>query len=118
MNRHIKALIEAYNKHWTELGHPEYAYSEEKAAELGDDKVLEILQTSDEVHSQHECSNRWWEDWSYVVKVGDKYFRYDYAEANRDESVRELGYDWDIDSVEEVIPVKKVVEVTQYHTVK
>jgi len=118
MNKHIKALIEAYNKHWTELGHLEYTYTEDEAADLDDHEILEILRCNDEVHREHEESCRWWEEWSYVVKVGDKYFRYGYAEANRDESVSELGYDWDVNSVEEVTPFKKVVEVTVYETVK
>lgn len=81
---------------------------------ISDEQVLEILKSGTEVHSEHENSCRWWEEWSYVVKIGDRYFSYAYAEANRDESVRELGYDWDIDSVEEVEPYVETVVVTKY----
>lgn len=113
MNKSCKALIEAYPNKWV---------VDDCVAvvdvDITDADILELLQSGEEVHSQHEGSNRWWEDWSYVVKIGDKYFRYWYAEANRDESVRELGYEWDVDSVEEVTPVKKVVEITEYVPVK
>lgn len=63
-------------------------------------------------------SYRWWDEIETVSKYGDKYFRYYGASANRDESIYELGWEFDWDSVEEVEPYEETITVTKYRTVE
>lgn len=61
--------------------------------------------------------HRWWNDYEYVVKIEDKYFRYIGAEANRDESMSDLGWDYDISTIYEVYPIEKVITTVVYEKV-
>lgn len=47
-------------------------------------------------------SHRWWDEIEVTKKMGDKTFVYWWATANRDESVQDLGWEFDINTVREL----------------
>lgn len=63
-------------------------------------------------------SHRWWDEAILVKKIGDKYFMYTWAFANRDEHVYDLGFDFDINSIIEVEPYEETITVTKYREVR
>jgi hypothetical protein len=69
-----------------------------------DSDLLETLREEEIVFKDHLFGSRWWETWLYVAKVGDKFIGYEWAKANRDESVFDLGWEFDWESVEEYEP--------------
>jgi len=75
-----------------------------------DSDLIETLQESKHVDKEHAYGTRWWECWFNVAQIGDKFIRYTWAEANRDESIFDLGWEFDWDSVVEVFP-KEVTKV-------
>jgi len=84
-----------------------------------DDRVLNEIQEAENVVEELNRSNhRWWDTFYNVVKIGEKYFMYECASANRDESIFDLGWQFDWKSVKEVVPVKKIIEVIEYEEVK
>lgn len=62
-------------------------------------------------------SHRWWDEVTKIAQYGDKYFQYIWAEANRDEHVKDLGWDFDWNSVVEVEPYEETVVVTKWRNV-
>lgn len=75
-------------------------YAEKNNWDTTDQDLWEIVtECGEEVYSELESEHRWWDEWFYVVKIEDKYIGYVNAKANRDESVSELGYYKDIDSI-------------------
>lgn len=78
---------------------------------ITDSDILEILQEEDTIYEEHVDSHRWWEEWLNVVKIGDKFIGYFYGRANRDESVEDLGYEFDIKAVAEYICTKETKTV-------
>jgi len=62
-------------------------------------------------------SHRWWDEVTKIAQFGDKYFRYTWATANRDESVQDLGWDFSWSSVSEVEPYMETVVVTKWRNV-
>jgi hypothetical protein len=75
------------------------------------DDVLETLTESHVLYREHLSSDRWWETYMYVIKLDEHYIGFTWAEANRDESVRELGFEFDFDSICEVEQLEKTVIV-------
>ena len=57
---------------------------------------------------------RWWDEVRVVVECGGRYFHAWLAEANRDESVEELGWPFDEQRIREVKKVTETVVVTKY----
>ena len=74
----------------------------------------EILLEGNNVSREEYNNKRWWIEYDYVVKIGERFWKYIHAEANRDESVEELGFDWDENSVQEVEEHIEIKEVKYY----
>lgn len=62
-------------------------------------------------------SHRWWDEFTAIKRIGNKYFQYTWATANRDESIFELGWDFNENSIVEVEPYTETIEVTKYRIV-
>lgn len=86
--------------------------------ECTDADSLEILIESgkDEIEVDRS-SHRWWDEVTRIAKYGDKYFEYTWATANRDESIFDLGWEFNWDSVHEVEPYTETVLVTKWQSV-
>jgi len=85
------------------------------------EEILLYCYESQEETERHP--GRWWDELAVVGKYGDKYFAYEYfaygwASVNRDESVFDLGREFDWSSVEEVEAYTEMVEVRKYRPVQ
>lgn len=59
-------------------------------------------------------SRRWWDEFDTVCKLDDMYIRHNDAKANRDMSVIELGWEFDMKSIVEVEPYTETIVVTKW----
>jgi hypothetical protein len=88
-------------------------YCKSKNWPATEENMLEVLRyQGTEVSKEEFASYRWWNESVHVVELDGMYICYVMAHANRDESVYELGWEFDWDSVQEVRPVE--VTVTKY----
>jgi hypothetical protein len=76
--------------------------------------IIEILQnpelfSGEKVHEELSSSHRWWDEWLHVVKFGNIYIGYLFARANRDESVFDLGWEFDTNSIVYMKPIEKTI---------
>lgn len=103
-------IKEYLNDWYNETNNTKYA--------LDADACEEILTESGENEIEVDRdSHRWWDEVTRIAKFGDKYFQYVWAEANRDEHVKDLGWTFDWGSVIEVEPYTEVVEVTKWREI-
>lgn len=80
--------------------------------------LREVLEAAKRVHREEIEQHRWWNIYQYVVEIDEMFISYAMAEANRDESVDELGWEFDWASVCEVTPKEKSVLVYEPITIK
>lgn len=73
-----------------------------------DSELLEILRGYDVLHEEKIDMHRWWNEYRYVIKIGDKYVGYVYAETTGDMSPWEAGYEFDPDSICEMERREKI----------
>jgi len=99
-----KKDIQKYLCNWANID-----VSEENAQEL-------LLYEAEKEVKLSRHSHRWWDEVETVGKYGDKYFLFYKAHANRDESVEDLGWEFDWGSVEEVEPYEETITVIKYRT--
>lgn len=60
-------------------------------------------------------SFRWWDEYSTIVKLDDgRYVMFDDANANRDESIFDLGWYFNPSSIVEVEPYTETVEIRKW----
>lgn len=71
--------------------------------------ILKLLQYCKKVNRKEIFQHRWWNEYQYIIKIDEIFIGYVHAEANRDESVQELGYEFDINSICEMRPVEKSI---------
>lgn len=76
-----------------------------------DNTLIEILTESSVICESKISESRWWNNVFRVTEINGMFIGYDYAQANRDESVRDLGWDFDKSTIREVKPVQKTVTV-------
>jgi hypothetical protein len=74
--------------------------------------LRETLTEGKEVFSKKNSGSRWWDTWQHIVEINGRYISYEWAHANRDESIFDLGWEFDWDSIVEVWP--KTIETTKY----
>lgn len=74
-----------------------------------DGDILEILRGENNLHREEVDRRRWWNVYQYTVEIDGMLIGYDYAEANRDESVYDLGYEFDPSTVCEMEKKEKTV---------
>lgn len=97
MNRaleHIKTYIKKMN--WT----------------VDNETILEVLMQARRVWQGNKDKHRWWTIYTYVVELDGMFIGYDYAENVGDMSVRDAGYEFDINTVQEYEP--KEIKTTIY----
>ena len=74
-----------------------------------DDELLELLRNYDILWEEKLEEHRWWNTYRYVIKVGDKYIGYIYAETTGDMGASEAGYVLDPVSICEMKPIQKTI---------
>ena len=75
------------------------------------DTLIEILTEANEVYVKKVSDSRWWYTEFIVAEVDGMLIGYEYAKANRDESVRDLGWEFDESTICEVEAVQETVTV-------
>lgn len=75
------------------------------------DTLIEILTEANEVYVKKVSDSRWWYTEFIVADVEGMLIGYEYAKANRDESVRDLGWEFDETTICEVEAVQETVTV-------
>lgn len=96
MNERVKAHLKKYatSKGWSTDTH----------------SLMEIVMgCGKQVHREEVSRHRWWNEYLYVREIDGMLIGHINAEANRDESVYDLGYEFDFKSICEMEPVEKVV---------
>jgi len=83
-----------------------------KANDWGDSDgdIIETIKESEVIWRGGEEKHRWWNEYFYVTKIDKMLIGYCNAEANRDESVADLGYEFNPDSICQVEKKQKVVD--------
>ena len=76
--------------------------------------LLEILQGAKRLARKEINQCRWWNEYLYVVEINGMFIGYVYAEANRDESMSDLGYEFDFSTICEMQLVEKIIEDYEY----
>lgn len=89
-------------------------YCKKKGWEINEDnldaELLEVLRGANkQVHREEVSQHRWWNEFQYVVEINGMLIGYVYAEANRDESVEDLGYEFDLSTICRMRAVPKTV---------
>ena len=100
MNKKIRKIIE------DEFNKTPNSYTLED-----DDVLLEELTEGELVEETLIAEQDWWNIYRYVIKVGEHYIGYFDAKTTGDDSVRDMGYEIDEDTICEMIPVQKTVTV-------
>ena len=76
-----------------------------------DDDIVDIITDAKAVYRKEISRHRWWNQYVYVVNIDGMFIEYVSAEANRDMSVYELGYEFEESTIREVVPVEKTITV-------
>jgi len=84
-------------------------YCESHGWGTSDADLLEALQEENTIYREERRQYRWWNEYRYVVEIDGMKIGYIYAEANRDESVNELGYEFDPFTICEMKPIEKTI---------
>jgi hypothetical protein len=61
------------------------------------------------IYSENAGRRRWWDDWFYVADVDSLLVGFMGARANRDESIFDLGWWFDVNTIVEVESFEKTV---------
>jgi hypothetical protein len=76
-----------------------------------DNDLHEVLFEIKAVNREEIDKHRWWNEYRYTINIDDMLIGYVHAEANRDESVDDLGYEFDPDTICLMRRRKKIVTV-------
>jgi hypothetical protein len=76
-----------------------------------EDSLVETILNSNVIWEEETGGHRWYNDSFRVVKIGDKYFGYDFFETTGDDNWIDMGLEFDNESIVEVKPVEKVIIV-------
>lgn len=82
--------------------------------ELEENLLEHLTESGEDICELDRETFRWWDEFTIIKKIGDKYFSYIWASANRDESIFDLGWCFDYDSLIEVEPYEETVIQTKY----
>lgn len=92
-------------------------YCRKNGYPVDEPNMLEVLrEVGEEVENEITQKHRWYSDSRIVRKIEGRYISYAWAMTHGDESVRDLGWDFDWSSVIEVEPYE--VTVTKYREVE
>jgi thymidylate synthase len=91
----------------------------EKEGFAADDKsLIETLTEGKRVWDGDDDEHRHWIEFTRVVQIEDRFFSFGWAKGAGDQGIYDAGWEFDPDTIQEVVQVKKVVEVTEYVPVK
>ena len=76
-----------------------------------DSDLIELITGIDPIFREEIDRRRWWVEYFYVVEIDGMLIRYANAESDDGE---DRGYEFDLNSIEEVKAVEKTVIVTEY----
>lgn len=109
----IKTIVKE-NKMNTEIENFLQEYSKENGwGEIEKGKLIEhLLKESDVISEEIDGSHRWYDDVVKVVKIKDRYFSFGDYHMTGDGSARDMGLEWDDETITEVEP--KEVNVIRY----
>ena len=98
MNQEILKHLTAYNQ---ENG---WDFDSNDPAE-----ILNTLQSGKEIFSEYKDEHRWWNDKFVVVEIDGMLIGYMYAHANRDESLKDIGWEFDPNTICRVECLEKTI---------
>ena len=98
INKKIRKIIE------DEFAKKPHSYTLED-----EDVLLEELTEGNLVEETLIAEQDWWNIYRYVIKVGERYIGYFDAKTTGDDSVRDMGYEIDLDEICEMIPIQKTI---------
>jgi hypothetical protein len=81
-------------------------YIESNSYRVTDEEIIDTLRDAKELWKSNGDKHRWWTIYTYVVEINGMYIGFEYAENTGDMSVREAGYEFNIDSICEYEPKK------------
>lgn len=84
--------------------------------EITDGRLLNYLNDHC-IEKETISESRWWSNTENIAKIDDTYFAYGWATANRDESIWEIGWDFDWDSLTVVEPYEETITIIKYKEV-
>lgn len=87
------------------------AYNQKNNWSIENDSLIETITEGPVVYEEKVSESRWWNNEFRVTKIDGMFIGYGYAQANRDESIRDLGWEFDESTICEVEPVEKTVIV-------
>jgi hypothetical protein len=85
------------------------AYCEKEGWSTNDETLFELLFDAPNLERKEVGQHRWWNEFRYVVEINGMLIGYIYAEANRDESMADLGYDFDPSTICKMTQVEKTI---------
>jgi len=97
MNEKIEKILEDY---CTNEGCEHWA---------NDNELYGLLEDFDVLYEEKTDSHRWWDTYRTTIKVGDTYIGFISAKTTGDMNAREAGWDFESDTLCEMLPVKKTV---------
>ena len=87
------------------------AYNQKNNWSLENDSLIETITEAHVIYEEKLSKGRWWNNIFRVTQIDGMFIGYEYAQANRDESIRDLGWDFDERTICQVWPVEKIVTV-------
>ncbi len=88
-------------------------YAESKSYDTDDDSLMEIImEAGDEISSETVSSHRWYDNLEVVVKLEDKFVKYNTFYTTGDSHYSDMGLKHNLEDCEEVEPYE--VTVTKY----
>lgn len=84
------------------------------------DIIIETLREAKSnncVSEELMANSRHWDEYEYIVNIYDKYIAFTDCYMTGDYSSWDVGYEFDMESIYEVVPVKKMIQVTRYEPV-
>lgn len=85
---------------------------------LEEDNKLELLcflRELDEIWKEHKSGHRWWDTYTKVVQLQDRFLQFTDAQTTGDTSAIDAGWEWD-GIVTEVFPHTTTIVTTVYKT--
>jgi hypothetical protein len=76
--------------------------------------LLELLEDAEVMQEKYISGSRWWDNIEKIVRIEDTFFRYEWARTTGDMGAQEAGWEFDWDTLDEVIPYTETITVTKY----
>lgn len=97
----MKNALDILNEYW------QRTYGDPPVTEADD--IYERLNEFEAILVDDEDRHRWWITMRKVIQVGDSFISYGDAQTTGDSSPREVGWEFDPESMEVVYPITRTV---------